>query len=129
MTATTYTDTFDLIDNADEETLSKMDMDRLVKDASYCKTQLICLNNNIEYSLKHQNAINGIDEFISNQSIVDVILACGSYSDYRYDYFAEADEWFLIIPFIKNKILLLIQDNHLTIRHERNNEEFNLLLN
>ena len=127
MTTTTYVDVFDLIDNADDETLSKIDMDRLVKDASYCKTQLICLNNNIEYSLKHQNAINGIDEFISNQSIVDIILACGSYSDYRYEYFAEADAWFMIIPFIKTKLLALIHDNHLTIRHEPNNAEFNLL--
>ena len=68
-----YEDYFNAIE---DEQLEDVDMVRFSADPVYSKTQFACLSNDLDYDEKHYENIKQIDEFISDKSIIRLIIAC-----------------------------------------------------
>ena len=100
---------FDLLNDASEDFISKLDRERFLIDPSYSNTIFACYENKLDYTPQHQQKIEGIDKFISNQGILDVIVSLGRYEDAGYSYIPDEDMWVYLIP-APNKGLIAVVD-------------------
>ena len=103
-----------VLDN--EQYLSSLDKDRLLIDPLYSKTIFACMENDLNYKVEHQLKIQSIDAFISNKSILDVIVSLGSYEDITYRYISETDEWIYIIPATNKGLIAIVDDRSIQVR-------------
>ena len=103
-----------VLDN--EQYLSSLDKDRLLIDPLYSKTIFACMENDLYYKVEHQLKIQSIDAFISNKSILDVIVSLGSYEDITYRYINETDEWIYIIPATNKGLIAIVDDCSIQVR-------------
>ena len=93
-----------------------MDKERFLHEPLYTKTQFSCLDNDIPYAPEHQAAIKAIDDFISNQTILNVIVALGDYPDAGYKWCKDSKEWIYVLPFPNDGLIAVIDEKSISIQ-------------
>ena len=107
---------FDLLNDASEDFISKLDRERFLIDPSYSKTIFACYENKIAYTPAHQQKIEAIDNFISNKGILDVIVAMGRYEQTGYAYVTDYDEWVYVIPAPRKGLIAIVDDISIQVK-------------
>ena len=107
---------FDLLEDASEEFLSKLDKQRFLTEPLYSKTIFACYENKIAYTPAHQQKIEAIDNFISNKGILDVIVAMGRYEKTGYSYVTDYDEWVYVIPAPRKGLIAIVDDISIQVK-------------
>ena len=108
-----YEDYFNVID---DEQLEDVDMVRFSADPVYSKTQFACLSNDLNYDEQHYENIKQIDDFISDKSIIRLIIACGRGTRANYVWFDGTNEWLYVVEFPNRQLTAVIDRKSIQIR-------------
>ena len=106
----------DYFNAIEDEQLEDVDMVRFSADPVYSKTQFACLSNDLDYDEKHYENIKQIDEFISDKSIIRLIIACGRGTRANYVWFDGTNEWLYVVEFPKRQLTAVIDRKSIQIR-------------
>ena len=91
-------------------------MVRFSADPVYSKTQFACLSNDLNYDEQHYENIKQIDDFISDKSIIRLIIACGRGTRANYVWFDGTNEWLYVVEFPNRQLTAVIDRKSIQIR-------------
>ena len=91
----------------------------LNESALYSKTTIACKNNGIDYTKKHQQEIQAVDEYKDRPEVIQLILASGNlYEELDYIYIENTDEWIYMMKFEDTKTMVLISKDTFTFKYQ-----------
>ena len=80
---------------------------------------LFCENNGIDYTKKHQQAIQAVDKYKDRPEVIKLILASGNlYEEMDYIYIESTDEWICMMKFEDTKTMVLISKDTFTFKYQ-----------
>ena len=91
----------------------------LNESALYSKTTIACENNGIDYTKKHQQAIQAVDKYKDRPEVIQLILASGNlYEEMDYIYIESTDDWICMMKFEDTKTMVLISKDTFTFKYQ-----------
>lgn len=88
---------------------------RFASDPIYFKTLFACSNNDLPYEDKRYENIDAIDQFISKQNIIDLIIACGCYVGGGYRFVKENNESIYVLTFDEKGLVAFMDRKQIII--------------